>query len=58
MDREITVHETSLTRQADLTEGYRQMAADREQEAIAEVWVEALIADVATDEGYGLQPVH
>jgi hypothetical protein len=51
MERNAAAHETSQTSQSDLTEGYRQMAADREQEAEAEEWAEALIADVAPDEG-------
>jgi hypothetical protein len=50
MDREIAAHETSPASQADLTEDYRQMAADTEHEVEAEEWVEALIGDVASDE--------
>ncbi len=36
----------SRTRQNDLAEGYRLMAADREREAEAEEWTEALIGDI------------
>jgi hypothetical protein len=32
-----------------LTEGYRQMAADREGELEAAAWVAALIADIAEE---------
>ncbi|MGA2808526.1 MAG: hypothetical protein ABSE87_10350 [Terracidiphilus sp.] len=38
--------ELSRTKQDDLAEGYRQMAADREREAEAEEWTEALIGDI------------
>ena len=51
MERNAAAHETSQTNQADLAVGYRQMAADREQEMEAEEWVEALVGDVALDEG-------
>jgi hypothetical protein len=36
----------SQTKQALLEEGYRMMAADREREAEAEEWTEALIGDL------------
>jgi hypothetical protein len=53
---------------ADLAEGYREMAADRQQEMEAEEWTEALIGDIlevdpaiAEEEGFegrhGLKPV-
>lgn len=58
MDREIVTHETSPTCQPDLADGYRQMAADIEHEMEAEEWSEALIADIATDEGHGFQHIH
>ena len=58
MDSDTDAHESSLAKEADLAEGYRQMAADIEHEAEAEEWAEALIGDVAQDEGYELQPVH
>ncbi len=51
MERNAAAHETSQTNQADLAEGYRQMAADQEREAEAEEWAEALIGDVTSDEG-------
>ena len=51
MEHYSAAHETSPTSQSDLAEGYRQMTADREREAEAEEWAEALIADVAPDEG-------
>jgi len=51
MVRNIAAHETSPNSQADLTEGYRQMASDIEHEMEAEEWAEALIGDVASDEG-------
>lgn len=38
--------ELSRSKQADLAEGYRLMAADREREAEAEEWTEALIGDI------------
>jgi len=38
--------ELSRNRQDDLAEGYRLMAADREREAEAEEWSEALIGDI------------
>jgi hypothetical protein len=37
--------EASRIEAASLAEGYRQMAADQEQEAEAEKWVEGLIGD-------------
>jgi hypothetical protein len=58
MDRDTVAHESSKSKEVDLAEDYRQMAADREREAEAEEWTEAFIADVASDEGYGLLPVH
>jgi hypothetical protein len=71
MEHDSAAHESSQAKEADLAEGYRQMAADVEHEMEAEEWAEALIGDVATeegyvatdegyvatDEGYGLQPV-
>jgi hypothetical protein len=54
MDDNTAAHETSQTSQTALAESYRQMAADREQEMEAEEWTEALVGDVASDEGYGL----
>ena len=54
MDNNTAAHETSQTSQTALAESYRQMAADREQEMEAEEWTEALVGDVASDEGYGL----
>jgi hypothetical protein len=39
------VGELSQSREANLLEGYRQMAADKEREAQAEEWVEGLIGD-------------
>ncbi|MGA2168183.1 MAG: hypothetical protein ABSG62_08210 [Terracidiphilus sp.] len=47
----IPAQETKQTSQAALAEGCRQMAADIEHEMEAEKWVEALIGDVASDEG-------
>ena len=38
--------EWSRVKQNDLAEGYRLMAADREREAEAEEWTEALIGDI------------
>ncbi len=38
--------ELSQAKQNDLAEGYRLMAADREREAEAEEWTEALIGDI------------
>ena len=37
--------ELNGSREAELLEGYRQMAADRERETEAEEWVEGLIGD-------------
>jgi hypothetical protein len=51
MEHYSAAHETSPTSQSDLAEGFRQMTADREREAEAEEWAEALIADVVPDEG-------
>ncbi|MGO9318283.1 MAG: hypothetical protein ACLPXT_08610 [Terracidiphilus sp.] len=51
MDRDTDTHESSQAKEAALVEDYRQMAADREWEAEAEGWVEALIGDIASDEG-------
>jgi hypothetical protein len=39
-------HEWSRAKQNDLAEGYRLMAADREREAEAEEWTEALVGDI------------
>jgi hypothetical protein len=38
--------ERSREKQNDLAEGYRLMAADREREAEAEEWTEALVGDI------------
>ncbi len=38
--------ERSRTKQKDLADGYRMMAADREREIEAEEWAEALIGDI------------
>lgn len=38
--------ELSRSKQTDLAEGYRLMAADRERELEAEEWTEALIGDI------------
>ena len=38
--------EWSRTKQKDLAEGYRLMAADRAREAEAEEWTEALVGDI------------
>jgi len=38
-----------LVSEAALVEGYRQMAADTEEEADAAVWVNDLLADAADD---------
>ena len=51
MDSDTAAHESSQAREADLAEGYRQMAAYIEHEMGAEEWAEALIGDVAQDEG-------
>jgi hypothetical protein len=45
MDHDADAHDNSRTSQAAWAEGYRQMAADREQEAEAEEWTEALVGD-------------
>ena len=49
---------TSEDSHESLADGYRKIANDRDAEKEAEEWIEALIADAAGDEGYGLQPVH
>jgi len=46
MDSGSDAQETRGLSQAALIEGYRQMAADGEQEAEAEEWAEALIGDI------------
>jgi len=46
MDQETAAHENRESSQIDLAEGYRQMAADIEQEMEAEEWAEALIGDI------------
>jgi vacuolar-type H+-ATPase catalytic subunit A/Vma1 len=51
MEHDSAAHESSLAKEAALAEGYRQMAADIEHEMEAEEWAEALIGDVASDEG-------
>ncbi|MGD0097696.1 MAG: hypothetical protein ABSB60_14480 [Terracidiphilus sp.] len=38
--------ELSRSKQTDLVEGYRLMAADREREAEADEWTEGLIGDI------------
>ena len=38
--------ELSRTKQSDLAEGYRSMAADREREVEAAEWTEALVGDI------------
>jgi hypothetical protein len=38
--------EASQSRQTALAEGYRMMAADREREAEADEWTEALVGDI------------
>jgi hypothetical protein len=45
MDHDSAADETSQPNQPDLAEGYRQMAADAENEKEAEEWAEALIGD-------------
>jgi hypothetical protein len=45
MDHDANAHESNQAREAALAEGYRQMAADREQEAEAEEWTEELVGD-------------
>jgi hypothetical protein len=42
---EIKAKKLSVNREAALLEGYRQMAADQEQESKAEEWTEGLIGD-------------
>jgi hypothetical protein len=51
MNRDADANEAGRLSQADLAEGYRQMAVDRDQEIKAEEWTEALVGDVALDEG-------
>jgi hypothetical protein len=46
MDQESATDETSQARQTALEQGYREMAADREQEMEAEEWIEALVGDI------------
>jgi hypothetical protein len=46
MDHDGATHEASEQSEVDLAEGYRRMAADREQEMEAEEWTEALVGDV------------
>jgi hypothetical protein len=46
MDYDTAAHERGEWSQADLAEGYRQMAADREQELEAEIWTVALVGDI------------
>jgi hypothetical protein len=45
MKNETDAIEASEEGQTVLNEGYRQMAADRDQEVLAEEWTEALIGD-------------
>jgi hypothetical protein len=47
MDHEAAKNETERARQIALAEGYRQTAADREQQREAEEWSEALLVDVS-----------
>jgi len=54
MDHKEGSNEIGQSSNADLAEGYRQMAAGIEHEAEAEEWAEALIGDVALDEGDGI----
>jgi hypothetical protein len=46
MNRDTDASGTGKWSQADLAEGYRQMAADIEREVEAEEWAEALIGDI------------
>jgi hypothetical protein len=46
MDYDNAANERSEWTQADLAEGYREMADDREHEIEAEEWTEALIGDI------------
>ena len=46
MDRDAAPHRAGEQIQVDLAEGYRRMAADREQEMEAEGWTEALVGDI------------
>ena len=46
MDHDSDISGTNQTNQAELAEGYRQMAADVEHETEAEEWAEALVGDV------------
>ena len=46
MDRDDVTNGADELSKADLAEGYRHMAADREQEMEAEEWTEGLISDV------------
>lgn len=45
MDKNLIIPKKRETSQAELADGYRQMASDREQEMEAEEWAEALIGD-------------
>jgi hypothetical protein len=45
VDCHVNGYGTNPTNQTDLAEGYRQTAADREHEAEAEEWTEALVGD-------------
>lgn len=54
MKYDASAHETGQSVLNDLAESYREMAADCEREAEAKEWTESLVADVASDEGYGL----
>jgi hypothetical protein len=46
MDHETVATEDGSESEAALLEGYRQMAADQEQEKEAEEWTEALVGDI------------
>jgi hypothetical protein len=54
MDHAEGPNDLGQSSQDDLAECYRQMAADIEHEAEAEEWAEALIGDVALDQGDGI----
>jgi hypothetical protein len=57
MDYGNAANERGEWSQADLAEGYRETAADREQEMEAEEWIEALIGDInAEADSNGVDP--
>ena len=45
MDRDSAAQATVQAKQTALTDGYREMAADRDHEVEAEEWTEGLIGD-------------